>query len=102
MNDLITRVLSGEASDIELQQLRRWRRESAENERGYLEMEHVWRLSALQTLDEPISPPPVEVMIAEAELRRAKVVPLQSRSVPRAGIRRWVSVVVAAVSVWKR
>ncbi len=100
MNDLIARVLSGEASDIEQQQLQRWRRESPENERAYHEMEHVWRLSALQTPAGSVSPPPpVEDIIAEAEQRRAEVVPLQSRSKPRAGVWRWAPVAAAAVLV---
>ena len=97
MNELIARVLSGEASDIEQQQLHRWRRESPENEKTYQDMEHVWRLSLLQTQGESISPPPpVEDIVGEAELRRTKAVPIQSSSKPRTGIWRWAPVAAAA------
>jgi transmembrane sensor len=100
MNELIARVLSGEASDIEQQQLQRWRRESPENERTYQEMEHLWRLSALQVLDRRIStPPPVDRIIAEAEARRAEVEPLHRMSLVPPRVWRWASVAAAAVVV---
>jgi ferric-dicitrate binding protein FerR (iron transport regulator) len=100
MNDLITRVLSGEASDLEQQQVTRWRREAPENEKTYQGVEHVWRLSALQVRDEFISPPPnVTGIVSEAELRRDKVVPLEAPAKSRSGLWRWVLVAAAAVLV---
>jgi ferric-dicitrate binding protein FerR (iron transport regulator) len=91
MNELITNVLSGEASEIEHQQLRRWRRESPENERAFQEMEYVWRLSALQNPGASESqPPPVEDIIAEAELLRATVAPIQSTAKLQPTIWRWL------------
>jgi hypothetical protein len=104
MNDVITRVLSGEASDIEQQQVAWWRRETPENEKTYQDVDHVWRLSALQARDEFISPPPnVTGIVSEAELRRDKVVPLQAPAKSHSGFWRWVPVAAAAVlvlSVW--
>ena len=100
MKDLIAKVLSGEASDIEQQQLQRWRRESPENETTFKEMEHVWRLSALQTNDEYVSPPPpIAEILAEAELRRSNAVPIQSRSKTHTRILRWAPVAAAAVLI---
>ena len=100
MNELIARVLSGEASDIEQKQLARWRRESHENERTYQEMEHLWRLSALQVLDGSISPPPpVDRIIAEAERRRHEAEPIGRRTWGRSGVLQWASVAAAAVLV---
>ena len=98
MNELIASVLSGEASDIEQQQLQRWRRESPDNERAHQQMEHVWRLSVLQNPSESISqPPPVENIIAEAELRRAKVAPVQSTAKLQPAIWRWLPAAAAKV-----
>lgn len=97
MNELIASVFSGEASEIEHQQLRRWRRESPENERAFQEMEYVWRLSALQNPGASISqPPPVEDIIAEAELRRAEALPIQSKAKQQPAIWRWLPAATAA------
>ncbi len=100
MHEIIALVLSGEASDIEQQQLQRWRRESPENERTFQEMEHLWRLSALQVLDRQIAPPPpVDRIIAEAESRRAAATPIRTKSLVPRKLWRWTAVAAAAVVV---
>jgi len=100
MKEIIALVLSGEASDIERQQLQRWRREKPENERLYQEMEHIWRLSSVETLDGSVSPPPpMERIIAEAERRRREVVPVKRRSLSRIAYWRWASLAAAAIVV---
>jgi len=99
MDELIARVLSGEASDVERGRLDRWRRESPDNERRCQELADVW---ALRALDEPLRPlppvPPAADIIAEAERRRSEAIPLASR---RPAWRRpvWWAAAAAAVIV---
>lgn len=82
MQDLITRVLSGEASDSERRSVERWRRESPEHERSFQELFRTWKLAALNESDARIpAPPPVAQIIELAEQRRkyATPLPVQSR-----------------------
>jgi transmembrane sensor len=95
MNDLIARVLSGEATGSETQALEAWRRESPANEHAYQEFLHTWELTALHDARPPIpSPPAVATIVAQAEYRRGRAIPL----VPRTARRRvWRWVAAAAV-----
>jgi transmembrane sensor len=78
MEDLIIRVLSGEAGEAERRTLERWRNESAENEGLFQEFLHTWRLAALHDPQELIpAPPPVERIIELAEQRRRFATPLK-------------------------
>ncbi len=88
MKDLITRVLSGEATPPEESRLEQWRSESAENERTFQEFAHTWRLTALHDSQESISAPPLpERIIAEGDRRRRQAIPLRPR--PAHGNRTW-------------
>ena len=73
MDDLIARVLSGEANEPETRQLDEWRRAAAENERTYQASARAWELSALvETVDATPRPAPLDRIVAEAERRRAR------------------------------
>lgn len=97
MEDLIARVLSGEASEIEQRLLERWRRESPENEHSYRDFVEVWRLSSATEFQGVISSPPsVESIIAEAERRRNAIATVNRRPISRSGIWRWGAAVAAA------
>jgi len=97
MEDLIARVLSGEATPAEESQLERWRSESAENERTYQEFAHTWRLTALHDSPESITaPPPLAHIIAAGDRRRSQTIPLRPRPAHRNRKRRWAGAVAAA------
>lgn len=97
---MIARVLSGEASDIERQQVVRWRRESPENECTFQELEKVWRISALRMENERMpTPPPVERIVAAAEARRSDATPLPRRRLVPSVSWRWAAVAAAATIV---
>ena len=99
MEDLITRVLSGEATPPEESQLERWRSESAENERTYQEFAHTWRLTALHDSQNSISaPPPLEHIIAEGDRRRRQTIPLRPKPAHRSRTWRWAGAVAVAAA----
>jgi len=102
MDELIARVLSGEADEGDRRRLDQWRDESPDHERRYREIADVWSLGAVHQPLHPVPPmPPVADIIAEAERRRAQAIPLASRR------RRWrravwwaaAAVVVAGVGI---
>lgn len=96
VEDLITRILSGEASSSEQQRLDRWRGECAENERRFQELLGTWRLAALHAPQERIpGPPPTERIIEIAEQRRRYAAPLA----PAASRPRYVWLGAAAAAV---
>jgi transmembrane sensor len=91
MEDLITRVLSGEASDAERRSVERWRRECAEHERSFQELLHTWRLAALHDSQQPIpAPPSVERIVEAATRRREYATPLTTPS-RRGHVWRWTA-----------
>ncbi len=45
MEELIVRVLSGEATELEVRRLEVWRAESPEHERTYTQMQRVWQVT---------------------------------------------------------
>ncbi len=97
MEELITRVLSGEATRQERARLEEWRRESATNERTYQEFVQTWKLAdASNTLGVVPSPPSVERIVTLADRRRAHAVPLRSGSQHRSHFWRWALPVAAA------
>ncbi len=78
IHDLIVRVLEGVAGDRERGQLEAWRRARPENERTFQEFARVWELGESRALSAIVSsPPPLERITAEAERRRAHVIPLR-------------------------
>lgn len=71
MDELIVKVLHGQATDIEIRQLDRWRAESPENEREYTAFVSLWN-----DTDEPETPmvgplPSLEGIVREGDARRA-------------------------------
>ncbi len=98
MEDLITRVLSGEASDSEKRSVERWRHESAENERLFQEFLRTWRLAALHDPQERIpAPPPVEQIVELAEQRRRYATPLEPALSRLRHVRRWAAAAAAVL-----
>ncbi|UCC74044.1 MAG: FecR domain-containing protein [Gemmatimonadota bacterium] len=98
MEDLIIRVLSGEASEAERRTVERWRDESAENEGLFQEFLHTWRLGALHDPQERIpAPPPVERIIELAEQRRRHATPLKPAPSPRRRAWRWAAAAAAVL-----
>ncbi len=65
MDNLIIRVLNGEASPFEVERLSRWRDEAPENEAVFQEMSMVWELTTPEPRTPPGPPPSV------AEIQRA-------------------------------
>jgi ferric-dicitrate binding protein FerR (iron transport regulator) len=53
MDELIFRILSGEATPFEEERLRRWRDEAPENEARVQELSRIWSLSTPEGMDEP-------------------------------------------------
>jgi len=98
MEDLIIRVLSGEASDAERRSVERWRNESAENERLFQEFLHTWRLAALHDPQECIpAPPPVEQIVELAEQRRRYATPLEPTPSRHRRVWRWAAAAAAVL-----
>ena len=98
MNNVIASVLAGEASDLEHQQLQRWLRESPENEKLFQDMERVWRLSEPHHSGTLTHAPSIVEIVAEAEARRAGVVPASEVSAKHS-VRWFWAVALAAVFV---
>ncbi|MGD8698910.1 MAG: FecR domain-containing protein [Gemmatimonadales bacterium] len=98
MEDLIIRVLSGEASNAERRTVERWRDESAENEALFQELLLTWRLAALHDPQERISaPPPVERIMELAEQRRRYATPLKAAPLRGRRVWRWGAAAAAVL-----
>ena len=69
MDDLIIRVLSGEASPFEVERLRRWRKEAPENDAYFQEIALVWELTAPEALAVGSPRPSVRTIIQAAASR---------------------------------
>lgn len=72
MDELILRVLAGTASELEVHQLERWRKASADNEQVFREHRGVWEaMEALPSIE--VGPPPsMSEVVAAAEARRRR------------------------------
>ena len=67
MDNLIIRVLNGDASPFEVQRLSRWRDESPENEALFRELSKVWELTAPEPGEKTSAHPPVAEVLKAAE-----------------------------------
>jgi transmembrane sensor len=95
MEDKIVKVLSGDATDLEIRQLEAWRAESPDHERVYAQTRRVWEMTA-PSLEEPVAAPPsLAGIVEEAERRRNSVVSLAAWKARRA----WSWRVAAAAAV---
>ena len=59
MDELIVKVLNGEATDFELRQLERWRSASRNHESEFQSLKALWARSSEVPLVEVPAPPPV-------------------------------------------
>lgn len=66
MDDLIIRVLGGNASRFEEERLKRWREESLENERTFLDMARVWELTGPEPVTADSKPPEIQEILDRA------------------------------------
>jgi transmembrane sensor len=98
MEELIVRVLGGDATEVEVRRLQAWRRESPDHEGTYARMLRVWEVTGT-VADRPIPPPPpLAQIVEEAERRRSSVVSIagwRARRV-RGG---WLTAAAAAAMV---
>ena len=108
MDDIIIRVLNGQAEPIEELRVDNWRAESSENEQHFREVSAIWEWSGMGTSvpdSESIpTPPPLEDILRRGEALERKDVRLRfARGLWRKEIRPWAAAaVIAAVSlgVW--
>jgi len=63
VDDLITRVLGGNASPFEVERLKRWRGKTRDNERHFQEVARIWDLTAPELAMSVSDPPPVEAVL---------------------------------------
>lgn len=93
IDELIGKVLSGEATELERRRVAAWRDASPSNAETFLELQRLWEAADAPRPERFPSPPPVSAIIAEAERRRAEVVPIG-----RARASRWRWAVAATVA----
>jgi hypothetical protein len=90
MHELIVRFFQGKTTAEEERQLAEWRAASPENDSEFLEIEHVWRMTADLAPDSAARPPTAEEIIRRArehEPREPNAIP--KRALPdRARIER--------------
>lgn len=84
MDELMVKVLTGEATDFEVRQLDRWRSSSSENEAEFREVERLWA-PASEVEEAPVPPPPAlaEILIKGNRLRKQESVRSRARSLVR-------------------
>ena len=72
MDELIMRVLSGEAGPIEKLRLATWRAETPQNDRHFQDVSAIWRTSRIPSVpdERTLSPPSVETVVRVGEARR--------------------------------
>jgi len=100
MDELIARVLSGEAGELETRRLDEWRRASPDNELRYRDLAEVWRLGSAAGPAVRVPPAPkAAAIMAEAERRRAGAIQLASRRLPRVSGWWWAAAAAAVVAV---
>jgi ferric-dicitrate binding protein FerR (iron transport regulator) len=66
MHELIVRFFQGKTTAAEEQQLAEWRAAAPDNESEFLEIEHVWRMTADLAPDSAARPPTAAEIIARA------------------------------------
>ncbi len=66
MDDLIIRVLTGDASEFEVERLTRWRAQSAENDTHFWEIAQIWELTAPEAPVDLATPPPAQEILDSA------------------------------------
>lgn len=93
MDDLIARVLAGDATDIEKQHFRRWLEQDPEHERLYRATEAAWK--AFDVLADKEAPPPPDVSSILRRARRRSYMPGRRALLAAAAL-----VVVAAASTF--
>lgn len=97
MDELMVRVLSGNASDAEIRELEAWRAASPDHERSFARLQRVWEATGGSVPRLVGPPPPLSAILAEAARRRGSMVSLMER---RRRHRRWgVGAVAAAAAV---
>lgn len=67
MDNLIIRVLNGDASPFEVQRLNRWRDETPENEAHFRELSQLWELTGPEPRYAEATPPPVAEILKAAD-----------------------------------
>lgn len=72
MDGLIVKKLRGEATDLELRRLERWRSESPDNDRAYDEFVRLWSGTGEPELPAVGPPPALERIIREGDARSAR------------------------------
>jgi len=101
VDDLIASVLSDEAGEFEIRRLDEWRRASPDNERRYQELAEVWRLCEAADAGVTVPPAPSAArIVAEAERRRARAIPLAARRARPAHGWWWAGAAAAALAVF--
>ncbi len=72
MDDLIIRVLGGDASRFEEERLKRWREESLENEKTFQDLARVWELTAPEPVTAASKPPEIQEILDRATALEAR------------------------------
>ncbi|MGW8268040.1 MAG: hypothetical protein ACWGSQ_16855, partial [Longimicrobiales bacterium] len=72
MDELIIRVLNGEASAFEAERLSRWKNESSENAAYYREMVQVWALTAPEPQAVVSLPPDAQEIIRATDAESSR------------------------------
>lgn len=99
MEEVIAKVLSGEANEIEQRKLERWRAASPDNERTFQELAHAWNLTGPRGLAVEIPPAPSPQEIIEIATGRAGGVKERRRAVPLRPAWAWAAAAVALLAV---
>jgi transmembrane sensor len=99
VEEVIARVLSGEASEIEQRKLERWRAASPENERTFQEMAHAWNLTGPRGLALEVPPAPSPQEIIDIAASRGGGVGRRVRAVPLRPAWAWAAAAVALLAV---
>ena len=97
MDELIVKRLRGEATDIEVRQLDRWRAESSDNEREYRAFISLWNRAGEMGAPAVSPPPALDEIVREGDARRARG---QARAARRAVLRSpWAGYGLTAAAV---
>ena len=98
MEDLITSVLTGEATEQQKRRLEEWRNESPENERIYQEFAGTWE-SVLLFASQERAPTKATLreIVAAGNRRRQRAIPLKPSAARRGMNWWWVGTAAAAI-----
>ena len=100
-SELISRYLSGNASDAEVQQLEAWVLESSENKEAFITFKKAWMLSGMRQTNEEIDVDKQWETTAAQLFEKTKVVKMK----PQTNRRRWLGIAAAIAllviaSIW--